>query len=255
MDNWMRLLGNHHAAARRRQPYRDLLVLFDIDGTILDMRHVILHVLRGIDRKLGTSHFSGVKTGDISFHEEQIDLFLDRLSIPVRERTRILSAYRTDFWSPVSVLEGHRPFRGVFRLIRWFQSQPRTFVGLNTGRPEALRFNTLTSLNNLGRAHGVRFRDDLLYMKPDHWTGDLWDVKVCGVEYFRSLGYHPIAMIDNEPENLEALALHKNGRGMLLLHADTISKSKLTLTTGTIIRGRSYNLDDLTDHYPLKRSA
>ena len=45
------------------------------------------------------------------------------------------------------MLAAHRPYRGVLEVIRWFQLQPATFVGLNTGRPEQLRDETLRSLN------------------------------------------------------------------------------------------------------------
>ena len=48
------------------------------------------------------------------------------------------------------MLEAHRPFRGVLEVIRWFQLQPNTEVGLNSGRPEDLRAETLTTLNRLG---------------------------------------------------------------------------------------------------------
>ena len=152
-------------------------------------------------------------------------------------------------------MDAHRPFRGVMEVIRWFQAQPDTFVGLNTGRPESLRFNTLTSLNKLGKGSMVRFQDDLLYMKPDGWTGDIPEAKVEGVEYFRHIGYRPVAMIDNEPENLEALTRSETGRGMLLLHADTIFKSKLTLTSGKIVRGDSYEIDPFVNGHGLRRSA
>jgi hypothetical protein len=255
MMSWMKLLSNHYERARRRHRGEKLLVLFDIDGTILDMRHVILYVLRQIDKKNGSDRFARLKVSDIRIHEDDMDLFLDRLAIKGAEKECILSSFWTDLWSSTAVVDAHRPFHGVFDVIRWFQLQPGTYVGLNTGRPEALRFNTLSSLNKLGRRATVLFRDDLLFMKPDDWPGTIPEVKVHGVEYFRRMGYRPIAMIDNEPENLEAITVHATGRGMLLLHADTISRSGLTLTSKRIVRGVSYDLNELSGGSNLKRSA
>ena len=255
MNDWMKLLNTHYLRARRRYPRERLLILFDIDGTILDMRHMILYVLREIDKKHGTGHFTHIEAYDISVHETDIDRFLDDLSISASGKEKVLSSYWADLWSSTAILDAHKPFRGVMEVIRWFQGQPDTFVGLNTGRPENLRFNTLTSLNKLGRGRTVRFRDELLFMKPEDWTGDIPDAKVRGVEYFRDIGFRPIAMIDNEPENLEALARSEIGHGMLLLHADTIFKSKLTLTSHKIIRGDSYDVGPFINGLGLRRSA
>ena len=51
--------------------------------------------------------------------------------------------YDQRFWNLETLLEAHRPFHGVLEIIRWFQLQPNTEVGLNSGRPEELRAETL----------------------------------------------------------------------------------------------------------------
>ena len=253
--HWMRLLSSHYVTVRERYPADKLLILFDIDGTILDMRHVIHHVLQGIDRKHGARHFAHLHVADVTIHEEHIERFLDRFTIDPYEKRKILSSYRDDFWSSAMASEAQKAFNGVLEIIRLFQMQPNTFVGLNTGRPEALRFNTLTSLNRLGKEYRIHFRDDMLYMKPGHPEVDITSAKVMGAEYFQSRGYRIFAMVDNEPENLEALARHFTGHEMLFLHADTISRSKPTLEHRQIVRGASYDLDEFIDGFTLKRSA
>ncbi len=255
MDNWMRQLNNHYREERARHPRDNLLVVFDIDGTIIDMRHVIRYILRRIDRAHGTSHFGHLRAEDIKMHEEDMELFLDQMGITRREKRRILSSYRRDLWASTAVMEAHKPFEGVFEVIRWFQLQERTFVGLNTGRPESLRFNTHLSLNRLGEAHSVRFKHELLYMKPEGWEGDIPEAKARGLDVFRSMGYRPIAMIDNEPENLETIALSDAGRGVLLLHADTIFRSRLTLPPWQVVSGRSYDINAFVDNTGMRRSA
>ncbi len=255
MDNWMKLLGSHYRRERTRRPRDKLLIVFDIDGTILDMRYMIRYVLKEIDRNHGTDHFAHLGISEIEVHEGDVDIYLDRLAITGPEKERILSSYRAALWSSTAVADAHEPFQGVFDVIRWFQFQENTFVGLNTGRPEALRFNTISSLNRLGERYSVHFSHDLLYMLPDDRPGSLPEAKVEGLRHFRSIGYRPIAMIDNEPENLEAIARHEAGRNMLLLHADTIFRSRPMFPSRKIIRGDSYNVDEFMDGHGLKRSA
>jgi len=44
-DDWMRRLADHYARFRQDYPDDRLLIVFDIDGTILDLRHMVRHVL------------------------------------------------------------------------------------------------------------------------------------------------------------------------------------------------------------------
>ena len=56
--DWMRRLAKHYERARERYPGERLIVLFDIDGTILDMRYAVRYALRGYDAAHGTRYFS-----------------------------------------------------------------------------------------------------------------------------------------------------------------------------------------------------
>ena len=47
---WMKKLAQHYEKMRSIYPSDRLIVLFDIDGTILDMRHMVLSVLYSYDR-------------------------------------------------------------------------------------------------------------------------------------------------------------------------------------------------------------
>lgn len=258
MTHWMRLLSNHYMEVQSRYPGEKLMILFDIDGTILDMRHLILYVLRRIDSKYGTEHFANIMMSDITFHEEHMELFLDGLDLTLSEKERILSSYRADFWRWAMAAAAHKAFDGVLEIIRLFQLQPNTFVGLNTGRPEILRFNTLHSLNRLGKELKIHLPDDMLHMKPDAWEEDITLAKVMGVQHYRTKGYRIFAAVDNEPENLEAIARHFDEPELLLLHVDTISKSTPTLTHRRIVSGESYDLDEFMngfDDFALRRSA
>ena len=76
----------------------------------------------------------------------------------------VLDWYREQPSSPEHVPGTERPYPGVLEVIRWFQLQSSTFVGLNTSRPERLRADTLRSLNALGRDLRVEFDRDLLHM-------------------------------------------------------------------------------------------
>ena len=54
----------------RDQP---LILLSDIDGTILDMRHMILSVLQSYDRNHKTTYFQRIRAEDITCHENRIE--------------------------------------------------------------------------------------------------------------------------------------------------------------------------------------
>ena len=46
MANWMKRLALHFEKTKRLYPQENLMILFDIDGTIVDMRSLIHYVLR-----------------------------------------------------------------------------------------------------------------------------------------------------------------------------------------------------------------
>ena len=218
-----------------------LLLLSDIDGTILDMRHMICGVLQSYDRLHETSFFERLRPEDIDVHENEVEVLLTALKIPAASQTEILDHFREQRWSEKVITEGHQPFQGVLEMIRWFQLQPNTDVGLVTGRPESVRDSTLRSLNILGKLHRVEFSSDMLYMSTTGWGKG--QVKVAGLRHFRDRGYFVFAFVDNEPENLKDLA--KEESAPLLLHANTIFETgRGRLPRGTV-RGNEYRVDEL----------
>ena len=245
MKTWMKMLAGHYEVIRRKYPEDKLLIVFDIDGTILDMRHMIRYVLRVFDADNGTEYFQNISMTDIDFHEEHIHRFFERLAIPENHREVIMTQYEDLMYSSTAILEAHRPFRGVLDVIRWFQLQPNTYVGLNTGRPEYLRQNTLQTLNKLGHEYRVRFTDHLLFMKPDASDEGIAQTKSRGIDYFQRKGYCVFAFVDNEPENLKAVAETDPHKEILLLHADTIFKSAHVSIPDYAVKGKAYDLKDL----------
>jgi hypothetical protein len=121
-------------------------------------------------------------------------------------------------------------------------------VGLNTGRPEHIRAETISSLNRLGGSYGVRFDNDLLYMNPYGWERNVMQSKIEGITHFMNLGYDVIAFLDNEPENLRAVSDFHTGKSILLLHADTFCRSSLDLLPPGTVSGSRYDVKHLTRH-------
>jgi phosphoglycolate phosphatase-like HAD superfamily hydrolase len=131
MNRWMIKLADHFRKFSLGYPMDRLLVVFDIDGTILDMRHMILYVLKDFDEQLGTKYFQGLNFNNINFHEAHVSGLLERLSIPSSHRKTILALFEERLISATAFPESQRPFHGVLDVVRWFQRQPNTFVGLN----------------------------------------------------------------------------------------------------------------------------
>ncbi len=240
--HWMRTLATSYETAQSKCGEGPLILLSDIDGTILDMRHMILSVLQSFDREHQTQHFERLRSEDITVHENHVDRLLEILNVPVTSRQEILDHYLERRWSASAITDVHQPFQGVLEVIRWFQLQPNTEVGLVTGRPETLRESTLRSLNVLGKLHRVEFSSDLLYMNQSGWEGAA-DAKVAGLRHFRESGYFVFAFIDNEPNNLKALA--EEEENLVLLHANTIFESRPVRMPRGTARGSEYRVDEL----------
>jgi hypothetical protein len=202
------------------------MIVFDIDGTILDMRHPILQLLREYDRQRGTHIFRGLRLAEIRNRETHIEDLLYRLEVPRSLWEGIRGFYDQRFRDPEKLFEAHRPFRGMLEVIRWFQLQPHTAVGLNSGRPEELREETLAALNWLGAEWEVEFANRHLVMNPNGWERDVRRSKVEGLERLRRAGYRIFAFIDSEPENLLAAAQADPHGEILLLHTDTLFESR-----------------------------
>ncbi len=251
MNNWMKKLALHYHKIRERHADDRLMILFDVDGTILDTRNIVLRILQSFDRRHGTRFFADLRVSDIHVHENQVELLLAETAMPADMRGRVLDWYRKQRWSSGVLLESHRPFQGVMEVIRWFQIQPRTYVGLNTGKPESIREDTLRTLNGIGREFKVAFEDEFLRMNPYGWDTEVQDAKVGAVLHFREQGYRIFAFVDHDPENLEAVAKVDPDREILLLCADSICESRRSELPAGSVAGESYDLTELVQEKAL----
>ncbi len=245
MDSWMVTLARHFNRLYNEEARRnELVVLFDIDGTILDHRHIIYDVLNRYDEAHGTQFFRNLDESDIRVRENSVRNLLERLGIPEDRHPEIVSFYREHRWSEETILRSHQPFQGVMDVIRWFQLQPETHVGLNTARPERLRQTTLRSLNRLTEEYKVKFTDDMLHMNDQDWD-HAERSKVEGIRYFKDRGYRVVAMIDNEPENLEAIDESDEAENILLLHADKLLNSRSDDLPDDSVSGEDFRVSEL----------
>ena len=254
MDTWMKKLAQHYENVRSIYPDDQLIVLFDIDGTILDMRHMVLRVLYSYDQTHGTDYFNGLKVSDIDVHENHMESLLSRMRLPDGKAESILDWVTGNLWTPKNILEAHLPFAGVMEVMRWLQIQPHTCVGLNTGRPEYMRAETLHCLNHLGEEYKVRFTDELLHMSPNGWDASMEQPKVEGVRYYRDLGFRVVAFIDNEPDNLLAVSEAEGNGEIMLLHADTIFETTKRHLPTSSVSGNQYDLAQLIDEKSLPKN-
>jgi phosphoglycolate phosphatase-like HAD superfamily hydrolase len=241
-DDWMRALANHYDRMRRAYPAGELCIVFDIDGTILDVRHLVVHALLAYDRDHGSSLFRGLTAEDITVSENQVDALVASLDVPAVDRESVAAFLIDHLWDRESVIAASRPYEGVFGVIRWFQIQPGTHVALNTGRTEAMRRVTLDSLNTLGTSFRVSFEPDLLFMRSAE--ASVHQAKIAALEELRARGLRVVAAIDNEPDNLAAMAEADPFGEILFLHADTIFDSQ-RVHAERLVTGQTYSLPGL----------
>ncbi|RMI00783.1 MAG: hypothetical protein D6681_11110 [Calditrichaeota bacterium] len=252
-SHWMAELAAHYGEMRRRYPDERLIILFDVDGTIIDMRYMIMHVLQRYDRAHGTRFFRKLRPADITVHESRIADLLRALSVPGAHHEEILRWYDHHRWNGEVIFQAHQPFAGVLEVIRWFQLQPNTFVGLNTGLPESLREDTLKSLNRLGEEYKVHFSPALMHMNPRGWEQEVTRAKVEGIRFFQQQGYRVFAFFDNEPDNLRAVAEIDPDHEILLLHADTLFETRPEGMPSRVVQGNTYDLTYLIPESALPR--
>jgi hypothetical protein len=242
---WMKKLADHYRSVTRRFPEAKHMIVFDVDGTILDSRYMIRRTLQSFDRHHGTAFFRDLSVADITFPETALADILVSLGLPGDRQRQIVAWYTEHGWSAESVMEAHRPFIGVMEVIRWFQIQPNTLVGLNSGRSESVRAETLCCLNKIGRRFKVNFTNDLLYLNRNGWDGGVVESKLEGMLHFQKAGYRLFAFVDNEPENLEAVASMDGQQEIMLLHADTIFRSQRKLVPHRAVSGDHYDVAEL----------
>lgn len=248
--DWMRELAALLRRMREAYPDDELCIAFDIDGTIVDTRALVVQVLLSYDRHHATTLFEGMTVEDVLAHETRIDEILEPFPLPARVRIDVREWYATHARDPEAITAAHRPYRGVLGVIRWFQLQPRTHVALNTGRSEAMRELTLSSLNALGRLHRVRFSSDLLVMNDGGEDRPAEEAKVAGLVRLRDAGYRVVAVVDNEPSNILAMAEADRAGEILFLHADTIFASQRR-PLPRAVGGSVYGLSGLVDEADL----
>ncbi len=254
MIEWMTALATKYKTVRRAYPDESLMIVFDIDGTLLDMRHMIWHSLLAFDREHGTSHFFGLNPSDLEGDVGDLDELLVSLAVPSEAREHIEQWFEDYRTSPEAILASHQPFRGALEVVRWFQMQPDVAIGVNTGRPEYSRRETLRSLNALGSRYRVTFEDEHLFMFDDEVHQCVPESKAAALREYRSQGYRVFAVIDDEAVNLTAMAdIDYRGR-TLFLHADTMFESASRRIPRTV-RGNSYELPQLIDAEELSERA
>src|SRR2546429_7479009 len=136
--DWMRRLADHSARLRQGCPDDRLLIVFDIDGTILDLRYMVRYVLLDYDRAHGSDLFHGLSVEDIYVHENRVEEFLEGRALAAETREHVLAWYLERRWEAQSGAGAPRPHRGGVAVIPRFLLQTPTFVGAHTRPPLAV---------------------------------------------------------------------------------------------------------------------
>ena len=253
MNNWMNALARHYQAMRAAHPTDSLLIVFDIDGTILDDHYATLHLLRRADEHFGTNWFRNCTLERVRRHGEDLPGLLATCAVPTERRGEVLAFLDERRWSTETVFASHRPFRGVLEVIRWFQLQPGVHVALNTSRPESARLVTLRSLNRLGAEFRVRFSSEMLHMMAPAHDGDVSRAKRDGLNQFVDQGYRIVAIVDDELDNLHAMKTCSRARDALLLHAGLFGRTSRNRPARDAISGESYDVARLIRAHQLPK--
>ncbi|MBK6942024.1 MAG: hypothetical protein IPH13_17735 [Planctomycetes bacterium] len=246
----MRSLARHLAAPQRGSS-APRLVLFDIDGTILDMRALAAHRLAAFDRARGSAWFAGLSPEDASTEGAPLAALCARRAVPATVVEDLRTFLRSHAIESDSALAGHRPFRGVLDVIRWLTLQPGVEVGLNSSRLESRRTETLEALNALGREYRVTFGTERLSMRVDERT-DPYSAKVAGLRRFRDAGFEIAAVIDDDPLAIEAMRGACRTEAVLFLLASQLLNTRRRVGPG-VVQGSHWDVTRLAPDLDLPR--
>ncbi len=227
---WLRALFRHIEQARLDHPADELLVLFDIDGTLLDFRAGLIDLLERFDQEHGSSHFAGLSIEEVRLEEAPLRRLFEARQVPHHLRRELLARAERLGWSPRAVIGAHQPFLGMLEILRWFQSQPQVHVAFNTERGDERREETLQALSTLGAAYGLRFPEDLLYTGGGSFgggpsAGPRSGAKVEGVRHFQRRGFRVVAVVDDRAEDLQAIRAELARPDLLLVETQGLAQA------------------------------
>jgi hypothetical protein len=73
---------------------RRLLVVFEIDGPIVDQRHIVRRRLLDYDRVHGSNHFSDVELAEVDVDAGNLERFITRRGLPATGARELLDRCR-----------------------------------------------------------------------------------------------------------------------------------------------------------------
>jgi hypothetical protein len=249
----MHCLAQHLAQVRCAYPDDRLLIVFDIDGAVVDRCRAVRHLLLLYDGVHGTDHFHGLEAADLDGRADDLECILAEWGLPASVRSNVLRWYVRRRSQPDAMSSIDCARHGVLEVIRWFQLQPSTFVGFTTGRPARLRDDLLRSLNRLGKELRAEFDVGLLQMNEADDGGSVIDSRVGALRAFAEAGYHTFAVVESDPAVIRALAAADDNGEILFLHARNTADAPID--TPRTICGRHFALTALIDEHDLPESV
>lgn len=99
MTSWMKQLTQHYEKTRDKYPDDDLMIVFDIDNTIIDMREMIAYALERYDVTHGTDHFNDLTPESLTINENQVDDYLAEMGLDADTRRSVSAWYLEEYRS------------------------------------------------------------------------------------------------------------------------------------------------------------
>lgn len=224
-SNWIKKLSDHYKNVRTQYPERKLLILFDIDGTVLNMRYMLQSLLRAYDKEHGTDYFHYLTLKKLKQCNYQIDLLIEDLPVAFDLKADILVWCLRHFHNHRLLLKSHKPYRGIFEIIRWFQLQPNTYTGFNTSKPQSVRYEILNLLNQMAKEYRLDFKDEFLFMGNDN-DKSAGENKVDGVHYFKNAGFDVFAVVDHQISALKVMERAFTADPIIFINTKEILKKR-----------------------------
>lgn len=131
--DWMTELASHYEKIRDQYPQDRHIILFN--GTILDSRYMVLHVLQAFDEERSTSFFQRLQASDIKVYGNQVNRPLAELQIPPEDEKEVLDWYNKPRWSSQYIPRRSERTLASTKACSKFQP-PQSHPAISIGQPK-----------------------------------------------------------------------------------------------------------------------
>ncbi len=206
MTGQISMLIPHYERMRAKYPHDKLLLIFDFEGSILDLSSALPGLFIDFDRNMGTQLARRKRLQPYSADGFWLEDILGGYDLSGSERRKLQAWFNSHYQLAGENFGYHRLFEGALEIFRWFQQEQNTYVGVTTRRPAHITSDARDFINIAGKSQGVRLTNDLIAAPSPHpGSSDRYSL-ASNIHYFQQKGFRVIAAIGAHESDIQDFA-------------------------------------------------